>query len=172
MTTASLSQSISSFRKPKLSRRVKSNAVRFSEHSTLIVTCRKSPDELKALWYSKQQIKCFKQLDVKASRNDVLSSNLSLPKGYIKASLATDKILPQRFDELERIVGIEHLLSGTICKTLCKAKSKCTQDVIQECKRQKLLGINDIGVLAAISMKASKFPRLWRQKIGVMNSRY
>lgn len=140
MTKALLSQANSSICKPKLPRKVKGNAVRFSEHSILIVTCRKSPDELKALWCSKQQIKRFKQLDVKASRDAVLNSNTSLPKEYINASLVADRIPPQRFDELERIVGVEHLLSPKVCKTLCLAKSKCTKDVIQECKRQQSLG--------------------------------
>lgn len=142
--------------------------VRFSETSTLVITRPKTRQELNSSWYTQGEIQQFKQCATHLA-GQVLQTQSSIVNEYIKHSLALDLIDFQRFCGLEQICGIEHLLSLKICEALLASRYRTIKDVLQEQARQRRGEGCDFEMLAAVSLRTSFFPKLWRHKIAVMN---
>jgi predicted HTH transcriptional regulator len=143
----------------------------FSEHSALVLTRRNSINELMSLWYSKSQLKQFKQ-NARKSTQALLDSNPAAANAYIRTTLigSNDKDSSEIITELDaKHIGIEHGLSPHVCKALINARSKVINDVLQEQARQKTGGVHDCTKLAAVSIRTSLLPKLWRHRIALVN---
>jgi hypothetical protein len=146
--------------------------VRFAETSTLFVTRPKTLQELKSCWYAKAEIKQFKQSAVDLA-NEVFRTQSSVANVYITQSLEQDRTDSQHFfSGVVQICGLEHALSEKIYKALATSRYLTIKDVLEEQARQKRLEESNIDMLAAVSMRASLFPKLWRRNIAVMNALY
>ena len=143
--------------------------VRFAQASTLVITHPKTEQDLKATWYTKAEMKPFKQKHVGQSAKAILTTSPSLAETYIEQSLAGHKAHFDPFCGVENVCGIEHLLNPHVCKALITSRSLTVGGVLEEQDRQERLGIYDEKKLAEASLKVSLFSRLWRHKIALMN---
>lgn len=141
--------------------------VRFSDNSTLILTSPKSAREHKMSWYSKTD---FEDFERKAARSvqSVLTRNPNAAKAYItKTFLSHDS---NRFTGIEQVCGIEHGLSPEVNRALLMARSKVMQGVLREQALQEEAGETNLERMAAVSKRASVFPKLWRHRVAVLNA--
>ncbi|KAL7518081.1 hypothetical protein ACHAWX_002941 [Stephanocyclus meneghinianus] len=146
--------------------------VRFAETSTLFVTRPKTLEELKSCWYAKDEIKQFKQSAVDFAK-DVFRTQSSVANAYIIQSLELDRTDSHHyFSGVVQICGLEHALSDKIYQALATSRYLTINDVLEEQARQKRLEESNIDMLAAVSMRASLFPKLWRRNIAVINAFY
>ena len=142
--------------------------VRFSETSTLVITRPKTRQELNSSWYTQSEIQQFKQCATHLAKQ-VLQTQSSIVNEYINHSLARDVRDFQSFCGVEQICGIEHLLSLKICEALLASRYRTIKDVLQEQARQRREEVCDFEMLAAVSVRTSFFPKLWRHNIAVLN---
>jgi hypothetical protein len=140
--------------------------VRFSEYSTVIVTRRKTQEELKSVWYAKSEMKQFEK-DARRATEVVLDRSAAAANAYIKKTLLGSQ---EKLVGTELICGIEHGLSPEVTRVLLTARSKAINDVLQEQARQEASGEHDSTRMAAVSKRMSMFPRMWRHRVAVVNS--
>jgi hypothetical protein len=138
--------------------------------SELIVTQRKSIQEMKACWFSKEDLAKFKTKSMQYSRR-LVDAWPTVAQAYIEKSI--DVEVDQagcRFHGLEHVCGIEHTLSQAIMAMLVTTRNMVISDVFEEQKRQKVAGENNIELVAQASANSSAFSRAWRHRIAVINS--
>ena len=146
-----------------------SKHVRFSNDSFLVFTPPKSSKDRKLSWYSKADYDDFKRNNYKSVRS-ILTRSPDAAKEYItKTFLSHDST---RFVGVEYVCGIEHGLSPEVGRALCTAKSNVRKGVLQEQARQRKFGVTNAERIAAVSKRASAFPKLWRQRVAVLNFKY
>ena len=146
--------------------------VRFAETSTLFVTRPKTREELKSCWYAKVEIKQFRQSAIDLAK-EVFRTQSSVSNAYITQSLEQGRTdSGHYFSGVVQICGLEHALSDKIYKALATSRYLTIKDVLEEQARQKRAEESNIDMLAAVSMRASLFPKLWRRNIAVMNALY
>lgn len=144
--------------------------VRFAEHSMLIVTRPKSARDLRAAWYTKKEMKQF-DLNARVSTRSILDRSPAAANAYIEQTFRG----PNDFKNAEQIVGVEHIcgiehgLNQQVCRALLTARSKVINDVMKEQSRQKTAGQHNPNMVAAVSKRDSLFPKLWRQRVAVLN---
>jgi hypothetical protein len=146
-----------------------SKMVHFSETSEGVVLHPKTFLDRKLSWYTKKEIKYFRQ-NMPEYAKLFMDTNSSSAHAYVKQTLVNPEELDaQRFNAVEYVTGIEHILDPRVYKALCVAAARARRDVIEEQRRQKSLGINDVDMIAAASTKSSKFPKMWRERIALIN---
>ena len=143
--------------------------VTFSQTSTLIFTSPKTRPELKLLWYTREDIRRFKQ-ETSNSANSLLETNASTAKAYIEKSLRVDHCnVISQFGGIEHVCGIEHLLSPQVFHLIMATRALTIERVLGEQECQKEAGTNHYERIAQASMKTSAFAREWHHIKAVLN---
>lgn len=143
--------------------------VRFCEFSTGVILRPKTASDLHEAWYSKQEMEQFRKSVPKAAKR-LLDSNPYAAKAYMQQTLVKLEHLHEAFYGVEYICGIEHILSAKMYQVLNISRINTRRGVMEEQSRQRALGINHVEELAIVARKASEFPKLWHQRIAVMNA--
>ncbi|KAL7482076.1 hypothetical protein ACHAW6_007761 [Cyclotella cf. meneghiniana] len=142
--------------------------VRFSETSILLVTAPKTCCENEATWYNKNDIRAFKQHSRESSAALMGTQEAKMMRciGY---SVQEGTDLPDmKVEDVERIRGLEHLMSPDVCKVLLQRRRATIVKVLEEQRRQELAGEQDAAKIALISSRNSKFAVEWRQRIATL----
>jgi hypothetical protein len=150
---------------PRSLNKFKEKQVRFAETSTLFLTSSKTNQEHESTWYTKQEVRGFKQ--------SIRESSASLTRSYdakvmraIGYSVQQGITRPElQVQDVDSIRGLEHLLSPDVCKLLVQRRRATTTRVLEEQARQVCAGERDAAKIAAVSAKNSKFAVEWRQRI-------
>jgi hypothetical protein len=141
--------------------------VTFSVTSTVVLVQPKTRQELKAVWYSKDDMARFK---LKACHSAEMMVGSVAAAAYIEQSLELDqRPSSNRFTGIEYICGIEHILSPAVLKMLHATKAMTIQHVLREQERQKKSGEYSPELIAEASMKTSLFSRAWRHNTAALN---
>jgi hypothetical protein len=145
--------------------------VHFSETSERVELNPKTSLDRKLSWYTKTDIKYFRQMLPEYAKLFV-DTNASSARAYVHQTLVNPEELDaQRFNAVEYVTGIEHILDPRVYQALCFAAARSRRDVIEEQRRQKSMGIHDVELIVAASLKSSKFPKMWRERIALINWR-
>ena len=143
----------------------KQKHVRFSESSTLIITQPKTVAEMSETWYSKQEVAEFKR-DVKESSKNQWGTPQAQAMRYIGHCVQSGESQAElAIDNVERIRGLEHLISPEVCRVLLQRRRATIGRVLQEQRRQEEEGSFDAEKIATLSLVNSEFAREWRKRI-------
>ena len=127
--------------------------VRFSETSILLVTAPKTCWENEATWYNKNDIREFKQHSRESSAALMGTHDAKMMR-CIGFSVQEGTDLPEmKIEDVERIRGLEHLMSPDVCKVLLQRRRATIARVLEEQRRQELAGEQDAAKIALISSR-------------------
>lgn len=145
--------------------------VAFSEMSQIVCVQRKTDQELKEVWYSREETNEFRSNAVIYSRR-LLVAWPKVAQAYIAKSIEVDmeQGFGGCFHGIEHVCGIEHTLSEAVTAMILTTRSATINQVITEQERQRRLGHCNPERIAEVSSSSSLFSRAWRHRIAVMNS--
>ncbi|KAL3804159.1 hypothetical protein HJC23_013678 [Cyclotella cryptica] len=143
--------------------------LRFAKTSTLIVTQPKTASEMESSWYSTHDIREFKA-DTKKSSQALFGTQSASAMTYIGRCIQTGEAQEElTIDDIEKIRGIEHLVSPAVCRVLFQSRRATIARVLQEQARQEEeVGPRDAEKLASVSLASSGFAKEWRRRIMVL----
>ena len=143
--------------------------VHFSDTSMMIMTKPRSEADLKASWYSKNEIKHFRNKTENSARKFAKSRDSKVVE-YLAYSVMSGT--PQsdiNFHHNDIVCGIEHMISGKVLKILIQRRRMTIARVLEEQDVQHRLGEKDFTVIALASMANSAFTKEWRRRIACLH---
>jgi hypothetical protein len=152
----------------KFSRRP-TKRVEFYKKSMVFVFHPKTNEDMKASWYSSEEMKGFRR-DKRADARELRKSGGTEVVEHLVHSILKEMPLTaiDRSD-LDHICGLETSLVPHVGKSLLTLRAARIKEVLDEQSRQKKLGMDDAEMIAEISEKISSFARDWGNMIAVIN---
>lgn len=146
----------------------KKKHLRFAETSTLIITQPKTASEMASSWYDTHDICDFKT-DIKKASHVLCGTPNAHAMTYIGRCIQTGEAQAEvTIDDIEKIRGLEHLLSPGVCRILLQSRKRTIARVLQEQARQEEVGSYDAEKIASVSLASSEFAKEWRRRIMVL----